>query len=435
MEEHMAENGRRVAIIGGVRTPFARAWTAYDDMSAADLGSAAVRELLARTEVPPAEIDSLVFGIVAAPHAGPNVAREIQFRSEIPASVPAFSVQMYCASAARAILDGAGDIVRGDADVVVAGGAESMSSVRALFSETATEVFQKAQKARSTPARLSTLAELRPKDLAPQAPGLEEPSTGLSMGQSAELMAKEWGITREEQDQYALDSHRKAAAATEERRLTEEQVPVAAPPKFDPVIDRDTDIRPDTSLEKLAGLRPVFDRKYGTITAGNASPLTDGGAAVLLMSEEKAKAEGYKPLGYLRSAAMAALDIQREGLLMGPAYSTPKALKRGGVTMKDIELVEMHEAFAAQMLCLLKAFESREWAQQKLGAGEAIGAIDPSILNVNGGSIPIGHPFGATGARLVMTLLYEMKRRDKGLGLATMCAASGLGVSIIVEAA
>lgn len=426
-------NGRRVAIIGGVRTPFARAWTAYHEMSAADLGSAAARELLARTEIDPTEVDALVFGIVAAPHAGPNVAREIQFRSEIPASAPAFSVQMYCASSARAILDGAGEIVRGDADTVVAGGTESMSQVRAIFTEEATEAFQAAMKARSTSARLAAFTRIKPKDLKPEAPGLEEPTTGLTMGQSAELMAKEWGITREEQDAYALSSHEKAAAATDGGRFEEEVVPVAVPPKFDPVIDSDTDIRRDSSLEKLAALKPVFDKRYGSITAGNSSPLTDGASAVLLMSEEKAKAEGYQPLGYLRSAGMAALDLKKEGLLMGPAYATPIALKRAGLEMKDIELVEMHEAFAAQMLCVLRAFESEEWAAAKLGRSSAIGAISPDILNRNGGSIAIGHPFGATGARLAMTLLYEMKRQDKSLGLATMCAAGGLGVSLILE--
>jgi acetyl-CoA acyltransferase len=429
----MSSNGRRVAVIEGVRTPFARAWTAYDRLSAADLGSVATRELLARSELDPGEVDSLVFGIVAAPDTGPNVAREIQFRTEIPKDKPAYSVQMYCASSARAVVDAAGEIARGDADVVIAGGVESMSSVRALFSPEATDAFQRAAKAKTTAQRLSAFKDIKPKHLKPQAPGLEEPTTGLSMGQSAELMGKAMGITREEQDQYALESHQKAATATDDGKLAEEIVAVSPPPKFDPTVATDTDIRRDTSLEKMAKLRAVFDRKNGRITAGNSSPLTDGGSAVLLMSEEKAKALGYEPKGYLKAAAMSALDMREEGLLMGPAYATPRALDRAGMSMSDLDLIEMHEAFAAQVLCNLQAFSSASWAKDKLGRDSAIGAIDPNKLNINGGSIAIGHPFGATGARLVMTLLNSMVREDKGTGLATMCAAGGLGLSLIFE--
>lgn len=423
---------KRVAIIDGVRTPFARAFGLYKRLGAAELGKMATNELLARTEIDPAEVDALVFGCTLAPSAGPNVAREIQFRTSIPRVAGAHTVQMYCASGARAIVDGAHEILRGDADVVIAGGVDSTSSIRPLFSDKMTDALQSAQKAKSMGGRVGAFSKIRPKDLAPVVPEIAEPTTGLSMGQAADRMAKELGISREEQDEWALTSHRRAAKATSEGRF-KEIVPALVPPKFDAPIESDTDIRTDSSLEKLASLKPVFDRKYGTVTAGNASPLTDGGAAVLLMGEEKAKALGYEPKGYFKTYAQVGLDLAKEPLLMGPAYAMPLALEKAGMKLSDIDYIEMHEAFAASVLAAVRSMESKKFAEEKLGKSSAVGKIDLEAMNANGGSIAIGHPFGATGARLVMTMLNEMIRRKAGTGLATMCAAGGLGLTLILE--
>lgn len=424
---------RRVAIIDGVRTPFARAFGNYRKMSAAELGRMAVNELLERTEIDPESIDGVVMGNTIAPFSGPNVAREIQFRTPIRRGAAAHTVQMYCASGARAIVDGAHEILRGDADVIVAGGVDSVSSMRALFSEQLTDALQKAQKAKSLGDRVGAFRTIRPKHLAPQVPGIDEPTTGLSMGQSADKMAKELGISRHDQDEWAMTSHQRAAKATKEGRLAKEIVPALVPPKFDAPLDADTDIRTDSTMEKLGSLRPVFDRRYGTVTAGNASPLTDGAAAVLLMDAEKAKALGLKVKGYYRAFGQAGVDLTKEPLLMGPAYSTPIALEKAGMKLSDIDYIEMHEAFAASVLAAVRALESPKFAEEKLGKASAVGKIDLEAMNANGGSIAIGHPFGATGARLVMTLLNEMERRKVTTGMATMCAAGGMGLTLIVE--
>jgi acetyl-CoA acyltransferase len=424
---------RRVAIIDGVRTPFARAFGSYKKLSAAELGRMCVNELLNRTEVDPEEVDAVVFGNTIAPFAGPNVAREIQFRTGLPRSAAAYTVQMYCASGARAIVDGAHEILRGDADTVVAGGVDSVSSMRALFSEQLTDALNKASKAKSLGDRVGAFAAIRPKHLAPQVPGIDEPTTGLSMGQSADKMAKELGINRHDQDEWAMTSHLRAAKATKEGRLAKEIVPALIPPKFEQPLEGDTDIRPDSSLEKLAALKPVFDKRYGTVTAGNASPLTDGAAVVLLMDADKAKALGLVPKGFFRAYGQVGLDLSKEPLLMGPAYATPIALEKAGMKLSDIDYIEMHEAFAASVLAAVRAFESPKFATEKLGRSSAIGKVDLEAMNANGGSIAIGHPFGATGARLVMTILNEMARRKVQTGLATMCAAGGLGLSLIVE--
>jgi len=342
-------------------------------------------------------------------------------------------VQMYCASGARAIVDGAHEILRGDADCVVAGGVDSTSSVRALFSEQLTDALNRASKAKSLGDRVGAFKGIRPRHLAPQVPGIDEPTTGLTMGASADKMAKELGISRHDQDEWALTSHTRAAKATKEGRLAREIVPALVPPKFDTPLSGDTTIRGDSTMEKLAGLRPVFDKKYGTVTAGNSSPLTDGGAAVLLMDAEKAKALGLKVKGYFRAFGQIGIDLAKEPLLMGPAYSTPLALEKAGMKLSDIDYIEMHEAFAASVLAAVRALESPNFASEKLGKSSAVGKVDLEAMNANGGSLAIGHPFGATGARLVMTLLNEMERRKVNTGLATMCAAGGLGLSLIVE--
>jgi acetyl-CoA acyltransferase len=423
---------RRVAVIQGCRTPFARAGSDLAQMSGAQLGTVAVRELINRAELDPTLVDHLIFGTVVPSIQAPNVAREVGLEAGLPPSVPAYTVSRACASANQAITSAAETILNGYADVIIAGGTEVLSDVPMLLSRSLRDALLSASRAKSVPARLKALAGIRPKHLAPLTPAIAEPSTGESMGESAERMAKENGISREEQDRWTLRSHRLAALGTADGRLTAEIVPTFIPPKYHAVVTSDNGIRSDTSEEKLASLKPVFDKRYGSVTAGNASPLTDGAGAVLLMSEEKAKSLGYEPLGYIRSWAYTALP-PRDQLLQGPAYAAPIALDRAGLGMQDIELWEMHEAFAAQVLSNLQALDSDTFAREKLNREGKVGIIDEDRINVMGGSIAIGHPFGATGARLTTTLLNEMKRRDVGLGLITVCAAGAMGFAMVLE--
>jgi acetyl-CoA acyltransferase len=337
-----------------------------------------------------------------------------------------------CASSGQAITAAADTIGRGYADAIIAGGVEVLSDVPMLLSRRLRNALLAASRAKNVGARVRALAGVRPRDLAPTVPAIAEPSTGESMGESAERMAKENGISREAQDRWALRSHQLAAQGTADGRLKAEIVPTFVPADYQQVLDQDNGIRNDTSLEKLAQLKPVFDRKYGTVTAGNSSPLTDGAAAVLLMSEAKARALGLQPLGYIRSWAYAALD-PGDQLLQGPAYATPVALARAGVAMADIDLWEMHEAFAAQVLSNLQALDSDRFAREKLNRASKVGVPDEDRINVMGGSIAIGHPFGGTGARLLTTLLNELRRRDLGLGLVSVCAAGAMGFALVVE--
>jgi acetyl-CoA acyltransferase len=421
----------KAVIVDGIRTPFAKAGTVFRKLKAVDLGRMAVRELVARSGIAGEDVDELVFGtVVHDPHAG-NIAREVGLDT-LPRTVPASTVSRACATANQAIVAGANLIEVGTADVVIAGGAESLSHIPILVSDRLSETLVRLSKARSVGQRVSTLASVRPKDLLPQQPQIAEPTTGETMGESAERMAKANGISREAQDEWALRSHTLAAAGTEDGRLGQEIARTWLPPDYDEVVTTDNGIRTDTSLEKLASLKPVFDRKYGTVTAGNASPLTDGASAVLLMSEERARAEGRDILGRIRSYAFAALDPAGQ-LLQGPVYAAPVALDRAGVTMRDIGLMEMHEAFAAQVLSNLQWLDSDAFAREELGRANRVGHPDPDRINVMGGSIAIGHPFGATGGRVTMTLVHEMRRRDVELGLVTVCAAGGLGFAMVVE--
>jgi acetyl-CoA acyltransferase len=414
-----------------VRTPFAKAGTALKSISAIDLGKLCVAELLQRTNLDGKEVQALVFGTVIPSVLSPNIAREVSLLPQLPKGVQAYTVSRACASANQAITDAADQIALGHLDVAIAGGSESLSNIPILHAQGFADALVLASKARSLPARLKALARIRPKDLVPVTPAIAEPSTGETMGQSAEKMAKLNSIAREEQDHFALRSHRLAAAGTADGRLTAEIMPVYVPPKFDSILTSDNGIREDTSYEALAALKPVFDRKYGSVTAGNSSPLTDGGACVLLMSEEKARSLGYTPLGIIRSYAYAALD-PGEQLLQAPVLAAPVALKRAGLSLKDIDLVEMHEAFAAQVLSNLKGFESKYWAE-RAGFSQPVGEVDRAKLNVMGGSIAIGHPFGATGARITTTLLNELRRRGGQFGLMTVCAAGGMGFAMVVE--
>src|SRR5687768_1464447 len=426
-------NGRRVAIVAGVRTPFTKAGTAFKSLSAIELGKLIVSELIQRAEIDGKEVQGVVFGTVVPSVIAPNIAREVSLLPQLPKGVQAFSVSRACASANQAITDAADQIALGHVDVAIAGGSESLSNIPILHSQGFAEKLVLASKAKSLGGRVKALARLRPKDLVPITPAIAEPSTGETMGQSAEKMAKINGIQREEQDQFALRSHRLAAVGLEDGRLTAEITPVWVPPKFEQSLDSDNGVRRDTSIEQLRTLKPVFDRRYGTVTAGNASPLTDGASAVLLMSEEKAKVLGYKPMAYIRSYAYAALD-PGEQLLMGPVLAVPVALERAGLHLRDMDLIEMHEAFAAQVLSNLKGLESKAWAE-RAGFSHPVGTVDREKLNVMGGSIAIGHPFGATGARITTTLLNELGRRGGQFGLMTVCAAGGMGHAMVLERA
>lgn len=417
--------------MAGVRTPFAKAGTVLRSVSAIDLGKRAVSELLQRAELDPGLVEMLVFGAVLQDVTAPNIAREISLMPLLPRGVQAYTVGRACASSNQAITDAADQIILGHAEVAVAGGAESLSNVPVLHSAGMSDALVAASRAKNARQRMSALATIRPKDLVPITPAIAEPTTGETMGESAEKMAKLNGISREEQDQFALRSHRLASAGTADGRLAEEIAPVWTGADLQTVVTADNGIRESTNIEQLSALKPVFDRKYGSVTAGNSSPLTDGASAVLLMSEERARTLGYTPMGFIRSYAYAALD-PGEQLLQAPVLAAPVALKRAGLRLEDMDLVEMHEAFAAQVLSNLKGFESREWAR-RAGFDSPVGEVDRARLNVMGGSIAIGHPFGATGARITTTLLNELRRRDGRFGLMTVCAAGGMGFAMVVE--
>ncbi len=428
-----SRRGRRVAIVAGVRTPFAKSGTVFRDVSAVALARHAVRELLYRSEIDGREIDEVVFSQVVPSAVTPNVAREVSLLPQLPPSVPAYTLNRACASAAQAINNAADQILLGHADAIIAGGVESLSDIPILHSRRFSQVLVDASKARSFGGRAAVIGRVRPRDLVPVTPAIAEPSTGESMGQSAEKMAKENGISREEQDRIALMSHQRAAAATADGRLTAEISPWFSGPEMDQVITADNGVRSDTSLDALAKLKPVFDRRYGSVTAGNSSPLTDGAAAVLLMAEEKAKALGHEPLAYIRSYAVSAVDPGWQ-LLMGPVFAVPKALERAELTWNELGLVEIHEAFAAQVLSNVQAWGSQAWAD-RLGLSAPVGQVDWERTNVAGGSIAIGHPFAATGARLVTTLTNEMRRRDVQFGLLSICAQGGMGYAMVLERA
>jgi acetyl-CoA acetyltransferase family protein len=427
-------DGREVVVLGGVRTPFVKFNSDFRHVSAVELGRIAVREALERSEIDPEELDEVVVGNIAGPVDAANVARVIALQAKIPRRVPAFTVARNCASGLEAVVEAAYRIRSGDADLVVAAAVESMSRIPFVFSDEAQDIWTDAGRARTFGARLAAFARLRPRHFKPVIAlqlGLTDPVSGLNMGQTAELLAQEFGISRIEQDQFALRSHQLAEAAWEQGRMQAEVVPVPIAPRYERAADFDNGIRKGQSLEALARLRPIFDRKFGTVTAGNSSQITDGAAALVLASGDKARALGIPGLGRVRSWGFAGCDPSRMGL--GPVLAAPIALKRaGGLTMARMDLVEINEAFAAQVLAVLAAFDSRRFCERNLGTGP-IGAPDPERLNVNGGAIALGHPVGASGARLVLTLLKEMERRDVSLGLATLCVGGGQGAAMVLE--
>ncbi|NOJ80439.1 acetyl-CoA C-acyltransferase FadI [Myxococcus xanthus] len=424
---------RRVAIVRGLRTPFVKAGSVFSGLTALDLGRLVVQELVQKTDLDPNVIDQVVFGQVIPTLTAPSIAREVVIAAGLPKKIDAFTVSRACATSIQAMTAAANAIATGEADVIIAGGTESMSDAPIFTSRPLAHALVAASKGRSLPDKLKPFQRLKARDLLPVPPAIAEYSTGMTMGESAEKMAKENGISREEQDRIAFNSHRNAAKAWKDGLFDNEVMHVVVPPKFDKTAERDNIVREDSSMEALGQLKPAFDRKYGTITAGNASPLTDGAAALLLMSEEKARVLGYEPLGFLRSHAYAATD-PGDQLLQGPAYAAPTALKRAGMTLADIDLVEMHEAFAAQVASNIQALASPAFAK-KAGWSAPVGEIDRERLNVTGGSIAIGHPFGATGARIVTQALNELKRRNKNTAMCTVCAAGGLGAVVILERA
>ncbi len=426
----LGANGKQVAIIAGCRTPFCRAGSELKGFSAVNLARHAAVDLLHRAELEGKLVDEMYFGQVVPSPLAPNLAREVSLLPQFPQTIPAVTVNRACASANTAIGMAHDQIVLGHARVVIAGGAECLSDIPILHSRRFSDILVAAGRAKTVVERVRLLAQVRPRDLVPVTPAIAEPSTGETMGQSAEKMAKINGIAREAQDRFALRSHQLAFAGTQDGRLLQEIAPVYLPTGT--AVTADNGIRGDTTLEKMASLKPVFDKRYGTVTAANASPLTDGGSAVLLMSDEVARALGYQPLAYIRSYAVAAVD-PADQLLMGPAYAVPQALERAGIAWKDLGLVEMHEAFASQVLSNIQAFESREWAEQHLGRSEPVGEVNWDTLNVMGGSIALGHPFGATGGRLTMTLANEMRRRDVQFGLISVCAQGGMGFAMVLE--
>ncbi len=416
----MAET-KRVAVVAGARTPFVKAGTVFKKYTALDLGIHAVKGLLDLHAVDPGIVEQMAYGIVIFDPMVPNIAREIVFNTELPSSVHALTVSNNCITGIHAITAIYDAIVAGRAEVGIAGGTESMSNPPILFGKKMSRIVLDAAGAKTLGARLATFAKVRPWDFKPHAPAIAEPSTGLTMGQHTEIMAKEWQISREEQDRIAYRSHMNAHAATEDGRLKAEIYPLDG-------VDRDLLIRSDTTLEKLAKLRPVFDRsEKGTITAGNASPLTDGASAVLLMSEDRAKKEGREPLAFIKAFEYAAID-PKDGLLMAPCVAVPRLLQKTGLTLADMDIVEMHEAFGAQVACNLRAWE-KGWKEK------AIGKVEEERLNPLGGSIATGHPFAATGGRIVTTLANELKRRKAKYGLVSICAAGAMAAAMILERA
>lgn len=424
--------GQRVAVVAGLRTPFARQATYFHGVPALDMGKMVVNEMLIKYQLNPSEIDQLVFGQVVQMPEAPNIAREIVLGTGMNVATDAYSVSRACATSFQSAANVCESILAGYTSVGIAGGADSSSVLPIGVSKKLARALVDLTKAKTFQKKMNVLGKLRPKDLAPVPPAVAEYSTGLSMGQTAEQMAKSHHISRAEQDELAHRSHTLAAQAWADGKMAE-QVMVAHAEPYKSFLDKDNNIREDSSINSYAKLHPAFDKKHGTVTAANATPLTDGAAAVLLMREDKAKALGYTPLGYIKSFAFSAIDVWQD-MLMGPSYATPIALDRAGMTLADLDLIDMHEAFAAQTLANVKMFGSDTFAKDKLNRSSAIGEIDMDKFNVNGGSIAYGHPFAATGARMITQTLHELKQRGGGTALTTACAAGGLGAAMILEA-
>ncbi|MFZ3229452.1 MAG: thiolase family protein [Pseudobdellovibrio sp.] len=442
------KSARDVVIVDGVRTPFAKAGTKLKSIHAAQLGQVALRELIARTNLNVNLVDEVILGNTGSPSDAVNIARVVALNAGFPIQTSAVTVHRNCASAMESISIGFERIKSGTMDIVVAGGTENMSQMPLIMPDSIKSIIERLGSAKTPGARVGALwdwfkADLKQiKEMVTTAPlaktkykpiialveGLTDPFVGMNMGMTAEVIAKEFNISRKDQDEYALKSHQKATAA--KNKIKEEMTPFYLPPDYKEVLTEDIGPRDNQTIEALQKLKPFFDKNTGSITAGNSCPITDGAAMMLLMSREKAESLGYKPIARIRGYGFAGLEPERMG--MGPAYSTPLALKRSGLTMKDIGRVELNEAFAAQVLACQKAFESDEFGK-RIGLSGRIGELRTDILNVNGGAIAYGHPVGATGARLVLTLMKEMQRSQVQFGLATLCIGGGQGGSLIIE--
>jgi acetyl-CoA acetyltransferase family protein len=424
----------KVAILGGVRTPFAKAGTKLKDCTAVHLGVTAMREALAKTDVAADSLDEVVFGNAGTPADAANISRVIALRSGTPDGTPAYTVHRNCASAMEAIGQGAMKIGSGLAETMVVGGTESMSNFPLLFGEEMTELFATLNLAKTSSEKLQKISNFRPGWLKPKIAimeGLTDPVSGLNMGQTAEVLARDFHLGREEQDRYAVRSHQRTVEAAKAGRFEDEIFPTVLQPSYADFLATDIGPRDNQSLEALQKLRPFFDKENGTVTAGNACPVTDGAVALVMMNAEKAKSEGREILGTITGFAFTGCDPKRMG--MGPIYSTSKVLEGTGLELADIDLVELNEAFAVQVLANQIAFNSKSYCVEQLGRKKELGVLKDEILNVNGGAIALGHPVGATGARLVLTLLLEMKRRNVHRGLATLCIGGGQGAAFIVE--
>ncbi|MHB8843181.1 MAG: thiolase family protein [Nitrospirota bacterium] len=422
-----------IVIIDGLRTPYAKAGTALKDIAADALGAFVIKEIVARTGIDPERVDEVIVGNAGMPAEAANIGRVIALRAGIPRRIPAYSVQRNCASGMQAAASAYAQITAGLSDIVLVAGVESMSNFGFYTTKRLKEIFTRVGRSKSLAGKAAALLALRPKDLVPVVGltlGLTDPVSGLNMGQTAENLVRDFSITRKEQDEFALWSHQKWSAANSAGRFKNEIVPIYAPPAFDPV-EEDVGPRKHQTMEDLAKLKPYFDRKSGTVTPGNSSPITDGGAAALIMSADRAKELGYKPLGKIRAFAFAGNDPSRMGL--GPVFSTHKALKQAGMKLADMELIELNEAFSAQVIACEKAAVSQEFFRKHLPGEQPIGEFRRDIMNVNGGAIALGHPVGSSGLRIVITLLKEMERRGLGIGLATMCIGGGQGGTMIVE--
>ncbi len=424
-------DGERIAIVAGLRTPFAKMATNFHGVPAVDLGKMVVNEMLVKHNVDPLLIEQLVYGQVVQMPEAPNIAREIVLGTGMSVHTDAYSVSRACATSFQSTVNIAESMMLGNISVGIAGGADSTSVSPIGVSKNLARALTDLQKTKTLGQKFNVLKKLGLKDLLPVPPAVAEYSTGLSMGQTAEQMAKSHSISRADQDKLAHRSHSLAAKSWNEGKLAGE-VMTAYPAPYKSAFEKDNNIRFDSKLEGYAKLRPVFDKKHGTVTAANATPLTDGASAVLMMTESRAKALGYTPLGYIKSYAFAAIDVW-EDMLMGPSYATPMALDRAGMTLNDLTLIEMHEAFAAQTLANIKMFASDKFAQEKLGRSKATGEIDMAKFNVMGSSLAYGHPFAATGTRMITQMLNELNRRGGGSGLLTACAAGGLAAAMIVE--
>lgn len=414
---------RAAFILDGARTAFTKAGTDFRDVSATDLGRAAAVEAMARAKVDPSEVDQAIFGNIATPPDAANIGRVIALRAGLPKEKPAHSVSRNCASGIESVVQAARLIQTGEADVVLAGGVESMSLIPFLYREKVKAVLVEAGMAKTAGARVAAFRKMPWGELLNPVIGIKlgltDPVCGLNMGETAELLAKEGGITREMQDAFSLLSHQRAHASRD--KLAEEIVPVPVPPKFDKVAVLDNGVREGQTMEALAKLKPFFDRAYGSVTAGNSSQITDGAAAVVVASEEFVVKRKLPVLGRIAGWGVAGLEPERMGL--GPSRSTPVALKHAGIGWKKVGLTEMNEAFAAQVLANLAAFAK----------DPSLGPVDPETLNPNGGAIALGHPVGASGTRLILTLLKEMRRRKVGFGVATLCIGGGQGQTIVLE--